>query len=67
MGDGRRAGGDVFVVNVKFCQNATWQGTVSWNGNNEQVNFRSTLELLKIMDGVVEETNPPEPPEENKP
>ncbi|MDL2219813.1 hypothetical protein LJC04_05750 [Ruminococcaceae bacterium OttesenSCG-928-O06] len=46
------------MVNVKFRQNATWQGTVKWNGNPEEVHFRSTLELLKVMDKVIADNDP---------
>lgn len=49
---------DVFIVDVKFRQNATWQGTVKWTGQNQEVHFRSTLELLKIMDGAIAERHP---------
>lgn len=51
-------GDDVFVVHVQFRQNATWQGTVKWAGQNEEKHFRSTLELLKIMDSVLEKEGP---------
>ncbi|NLW77799.1 MAG: hypothetical protein GXY32_00065 [Ruminococcaceae bacterium] len=44
---------DTFVVNVQFRQHATWQGTVKWAGQNQEVHFRSVLELLKIMDGAL--------------
>lgn len=53
-------GSDVFIVDVKFRQNGTWQGTVKWNGQNQEVHFRSTLELLKIMDGAITEHYPDE-------
>ncbi|MDL2219088.1 hypothetical protein LJC04_01950 [Ruminococcaceae bacterium OttesenSCG-928-O06] len=46
---------DVFVVHVQFRQNATWQGTVRWSGQPEEKRFRSTLELLKIMDSALEQ------------
>lgn len=44
---------NTFVVHVQFRQNATWQGTVKWAGQNQEQRFRSTLELLKIMDSVI--------------
>ncbi len=44
---------DVFVVHVQFRQNATWQGTVQWAEQKEEKRFRSTLELLKIMDSAL--------------
>ena len=46
----------MFVVDVKFRRNATWQGTVKWEG--KEANFRSTLELLKIMDAALEQAHP---------
>ena len=49
-----------FVVHVKYRQNATWQGTVTWADKNKQQNFRSALELLKLMDSAMDESLPPE-------
>lgn len=46
----------MFVVDVKFRQNATWQGSVKYG--NKEANFRSALELLKIMDAALEEAHP---------
>lgn len=39
-----------FQVNIKFQRNHTWQGTVRWLENKEELQFRSLLELLKITD-----------------
>ena len=44
---------NTFVVHVQFRRNATWQGTVKWAGQNQEQRFRSTLELLKIMDSAI--------------
>lgn len=52
---GRRA---TFLVNVQYRQNATWQGKVLWAETGESCHFRSALELLKLMDGALE--NPDE-------
>ena len=49
-----------FVVHVKYRQNATWQGTVTWDDKNKQQNFRSALELIKLMDSAMDESLPPE-------
>ena len=49
-----------FVVSVKSQENHTWQGTVSWVEGKKQVNFRSALELLKLMDSALDKE------EENK-
>lgn len=43
-----------FVVHVKFRQNATWQGKISWIENQQSCNFRSALEMLKIIDNAME-------------
>ena len=41
-----------FVLEVKYRENATWQGTVEWvEGGNKQA-FRSALELIKLIDSV---------------
>lgn len=45
---------NTFVVHVKEQQNTTWQGTVTWVEEQRKENFRSLLELIKLMDAVVE-------------
>lgn len=45
-----------FVVHVKYRQNATWQGSVVWADKNKTCNFRSALELLKLIDSALDET-----------
>lgn len=42
-----------FVITVKSQENHTWQGTVSWVEGKKQENFRSALELLKLLDSAV--------------
>ena len=42
-----------FVVQVQFRQNATWQGTITWNEEQRTCRFRSALEMLKLMDGAL--------------
>lgn len=51
-----------FIVSVISQDNATWQGTVTWVETNETQPFRSALELMKLIDGVLEkeETQPKE-------
>lgn len=34
-------------------KNATWQGQIIWLEENETVRFRSMLELIKLIDGVI--------------
>ena len=42
-----------FLVKIMNSQNATWQGSVTWVDENKVQNFRSALELLKLIDGVI--------------
>lgn len=45
-----------FAVRVIFRQNASWQGSVSWLEGGREENFRSVLELLKIVDSALSES-----------
>lgn len=42
-----------FKVSVYFRQNASWQGSIAWLDRSEELQFRSVLELIKIMDSVL--------------
>lgn len=48
--------GQTFIVDIKSTQNNTWQGTVNWVGNQEIKPFRSALELMKLIDSALEES-----------
>ena len=45
-----------FEISVKFMQNSTWQGQIHWVEKNLKQNFRSALEMLKLMDEALTET-----------
>ena len=45
-----------FEITVKFMQNSTWQGQIHWIEKNQKQNFRSALEMLKLMDEALAET-----------
>lgn len=47
--------GGTFVVHIDYCENSTWQGEVLWADRNERKKFRSTLELLKLIDSALED------------
>lgn len=49
--------GQSFVVEVKSRENHTWQGTITWVEEKRKENFRSALELIRLMDSAIEETN----------
>jgi len=47
-----------FEISVKFMQNSTWQGQIHWIEKNRKQNFRSALEMLKLMDeALTDESN----------
>jgi len=50
-------GGDhkeTFIVKIMNRQNSTWQGNVTWVEEQESQNFRSALELIKMIDGALD-------------
>ncbi len=53
--------GDIatFVIHVMYRQNATWQGSVLWAESGQTQNFRSALELIRLMDSAIEENTEP--------
>lgn len=42
-----------FVIQIDRCENATWQGSILWTEKNVTQQFRSALELLKLVDSAV--------------
>lgn len=53
---GKRA---TFVISVLFRQNATWQGTVRWLNRDQTQRFRSTLELISLMEDALSQDGAP--------
>ena len=49
------SGKGTFEISVKFMQNSTWQGQIHWVERNQKQNFRSALEMLKLMDEALKE------------
>ena len=45
-----------FEISVKFMQNSTWQGQIHWVENDQKQNFRSALEMIKLMDEALTES-----------
>lgn len=43
----------VFRINVLFRQNASWQGTLVWMDRKMDAQFRSVLELIRLMDSAL--------------
>lgn len=48
---------ETFIIKVMDQQNATWQGSVTWVDEQREQYFRSTMELLKLIDGALEKRN----------
>lgn len=44
-----------FLVRIVNTQNATWQGKITWVDKNQTQDFRSALELIKLIDSALEE------------
>lgn len=42
-----------FLLHVQYRQNATWQGQIMWKEKNKSLEFRSTLELLVLLDNAL--------------
>lgn len=43
---------ETFVIQIQHCENATWQGTVEWSHKHETKQFRSEVELIKLLDSA---------------
>ena len=43
-----------FMIVIKDTQNASWQGTIEWLDQNKKQHFRSSLEMIKLIDSAVE-------------
>ena len=46
-----------FVIQVQFRRNATWRGTIQWVDQNKRQSFRSTLEMIRLIDEALEDGN----------
>ncbi|MDL2237759.1 hypothetical protein LJC56_08030 [Christensenellaceae bacterium OttesenSCG-928-K19] len=42
-----------FVIKVQYRQNASWQGMIQWLKGEKETQFKSALELIKLMDSVI--------------
>lgn len=45
---------ETFIVRIYGQENATWQGEIHWTDEQKKQNFRSMLELMKLIDGALE-------------
>lgn len=45
-----------FLVHIVGNEHSTWQGTITWVEKKRKEQFRSLLELIKLMDAANEGT-----------
>ena len=45
---------NTFIVKILYQQNNTWQGTISWADTKKEQNFRSALELIRLIDDAMQ-------------
>ncbi|HIV37638.1 MAG TPA: hypothetical protein H9747_01340 [Candidatus Blautia stercorigallinarum] len=45
---------ETFLIRIYDCQNATWQGSILWAERQQKTCFRSTLEMLSLIDEAVQ-------------
>lgn len=50
---------NTFIVNVRYRRNGTWQGTLSWMNGKKATEFRSALEMLRLMEETMEAPEDP--------
>jgi len=43
-----------FLIQIHYCQNATWQGVILWLEKRQTKTFRSQFEMLKLMEEATE-------------
>lgn len=55
-----------FVIRVQHRQHSSWQGRVTWLEEDKSVYFRSALELIKIIDGALDQGGQSSAKEENE-
>lgn len=57
MKSGSERNNGTFLVKILNKQNSTWQGSITWMEEQKTQNFRSALELIKLIDGVLDGEN----------
>ena len=50
-----------FVIEVKSQENSTQQGTITWVEGKKKENFRSALELIRLIDSTLAGENGKQP------
>lgn len=42
-----------FIVQILNCRNAAWQGRITWLEAKKTQNFRSALEMIRLIDSII--------------
>lgn len=42
-----------FVIEIKSQENHSWQGTITWVEGKKKENFRSALEMIRLIDSTL--------------
>ena len=43
-----------FIVRVQQRQNSSWQGRITWTEKNQTLHFRSTWEMVKLIESAID-------------
>lgn len=43
----------VFRIQILFREHATWQGRLIWQDQNQEVVFKSVMELIELLDEIL--------------
>lgn len=54
-GEEGEEGSTIFRIQVLFREHYSWQGKLIWQNENQEVVFRSVIELIQIFDEILEE------------
>ena len=50
--------GPTFLVKVHSCQDGNWHGKIQWLEEEKSVNFKSSLEMIMLIQDSVEKFSP---------
>lgn len=43
----------VFHIQILFREHSTWQGRLIWQDQNQEVVFKSVMELIELLDEIL--------------
>ena len=54
MKSGTEGNKGTFIIKIINKQNSTWQGSITWVEEQKTENFRSALEMIRLIDGALD-------------